>query len=91
MEARQRFPRLRLLLMEKEDRVGLHQSSHNSGVIHSGLYYRSGSSKAKMCVEGAARMVSFCREDSIPYELCGKVVVATEEGELSALDELWIV
>lgn len=88
-EAGRRFPRLRLLVLEKEDRVGAHQSSHNSGVIHSGLYYRPGTIKAKTCVEGGAALVAFCREHGIPYEICGKVVVATEEPELPVLEELY--
>ena len=89
MAVGRRFPRLRLLIVEKEDRVAAHQTGHNSGVIHSGLYYKPGSLKAKMCVEGAAAMVEFCREHSIPHEICGKVVVATREDELPALDELY--
>ncbi len=83
-----RFPRLRLLLVEKEDGVGRHQSSHNSGVIHSGVYYKPGSLKAKLCVAGAAAMVEFCREHGIPHEVCGKVIVATFEDELPGLEEL---
>jgi L-2-hydroxyglutarate oxidase LhgO len=83
-----RFPRLRLLVLEKEDHVGAHQSSHNSGVIHSGLYYRPGSLKAKTCVEGAAAMMAFCREHGLPLRVCGKVVVASSAQELPALEEL---
>jgi L-2-hydroxyglutarate oxidase LhgO len=88
MEALRRFPDLRLLVVEKESRVGLHQSGRNSGVIHTGLYYRPASLKATLCVEGAAAMLSFCREHGIPHEICGKVVVATRERELPALQEL---
>jgi L-2-hydroxyglutarate oxidase len=88
LEITRRFPRLRLLLLEKEDGVGRHQSSHNSGVIHSGTYYKPGSLKAKLCVEGARAMVQFCREHGIPQQVCGKVIVATEEEELSRLEEL---
>jgi L-2-hydroxyglutarate oxidase LhgO len=77
-----------LLVLEKEDRVARHQSGHNSGVIHSGLYYKPGSMKARLCVTGAAAMVEFCREHSIPHEVCGKVVVATEPDELPRLEEL---
>jgi len=62
LEITRRFPRLRLLLLEKEDRVARHQSGHNSGVIHSGVYYKPGSQKAQLCVAGAAAMVEFCRE-----------------------------
>src|SRR5882724_1036800 len=82
------FPRLRLLLVEKEDAVAKHQSGHNSGVIHSGIYYKPGSLKAKLCVEGATAMVEFCREHNITYKLCGKVIVATDEEEFPRLQTL---
>jgi L-2-hydroxyglutarate oxidase LhgO len=88
LEITQRFPRLRLLLLEKEDRVGRHQSGHNSGVIHSGVYYKPGSLKAELCVTGAAAMVEFCCEHGIPYQVCGKVIVATHEEEFPRLEEL---
>jgi L-2-hydroxyglutarate oxidase LhgO len=79
---------MRLLVLEKEDRTAAHQSGHNSGVIHSGVYYRPGTLRAKLCVTGAAEMVRFCKENGIPYNVCGKVIVATEALELSQLDEL---
>lgn len=88
LEITQRFPRLRLLLLEKEDGVGRHQSGHNSGVIHSGVYYKPGSLKAKLCATGAAAMVEFCREHGIPHRVCGKVIVATHEEEFPRLEEL---
>src|SRR5271170_7104982 len=88
LEITRRFPRVRLLLLEKEDGVGRHQSGHNSGVIHSGVYYKPGSLKARLCVTGAAAMVEFCREHGLPHEVCGKVVVATREDELPGLEEL---
>ncbi|MFZ3278911.1 MAG: L-2-hydroxyglutarate oxidase [Candidatus Sulfotelmatobacter sp.] len=88
LEITQRFPRLRTLLLEKEDRVGRHQSGHNSGVIHSGIYYKPGSLKAKLCVAGAAAMIEFCREHGIPHNICGKVIVATSQEELQPLEEL---
>jgi len=88
MEITRRFPHLRLLLLEKEERVARHQSGHNSGVIHSGVYYKPGSLKASLCVSGAAAMVNFCREHNIPHNVCGKVIVATSEDELPRLDEL---
>jgi L-2-hydroxyglutarate oxidase len=81
-------PKLRLAVLEKEPAIARHQSGHNSGVIHSGLYYKPGSLKARNCVAGAARMVEFCREHSIAHEICGKVVVATEESERAGLAEL---
>jgi len=88
LEITKRFPRLRLLLLEKEDRVGRHQSGHNSGVIHSGVYYKPGSQKAKLCVEGARAMIEFCRAHAIPHEVCGKVIVATHQEEFPRLEEL---
>jgi (S)-2-hydroxyglutarate dehydrogenase len=88
LEITKRFPRLRLLLLEKEDRVGRHQSGHNSGVIHSGVYYKPGSQKALLCVEGARAMIEFCRTHSIPHQICGKVIVATHEEEFPRLEEL---
>jgi (S)-2-hydroxyglutarate dehydrogenase len=88
LEITRRFPRARLLLLEKEDRVARHQSGHNSGVIHSGVYYKPGSLKARLCVTGAAAMVEFCREHGIPHNVCGKVIVATHADELPRLEEL---
>ena len=88
LEITQRFPRLRLLVLEKEDRVARHQSGHNSGVIHSGVYYKPGSLKARTCVAGAAAMVEFCREHGIRHEVCGKVIVATGQDEIPGLAEL---
>jgi L-2-hydroxyglutarate oxidase len=88
LEITRRFPHLRLLVLEKENRVARHQSGHNSGVIHSGVYYKPGSMKARLCVTGAAAMVEFCREHGIAHEVCGKVIVATREDELPGLEEL---
>ncbi len=88
MHATRTLPQLRLLLVEKEDSVARHQSGHNSGVIHSGIYYKPGSLKAKFCVEGAAAMVDFCREHNIPHEICGKVIVATSPAEIPRLNIL---
>ena len=88
LDLTKRFPRLRLLLLEKENQVGQHQSSHNSGVIHSGIYYQPGSLKAKLCVEGARAMIEFCREYGIPHQVCGKVIVATHDEEFQRLEEL---
>jgi L-2-hydroxyglutarate oxidase len=87
-EVTRQFPRLRLALVEKETRVGTHQTGHNSGVIHSGVYYKLGSMKARMCVEGAAAMVEFCREHGVPFKICGKVIVATSEEERPRLQDL---
>lgn len=88
LEITRRFPSLRLLVLEKEDGVARHQSGHNSGVIHSGIFYKPGSLKAKLCVAGAAAMVEFCREHGVPHSVCGKVIVATREEELPRLEEL---
>src|SRR5579862_4632120 len=82
------FPQLRLLLVEKEDAVARHQSGHNSGVIHSGIYYKPGSLKAKLCVEGAAAMVEFCRQHNLKYEITGKVIVAVNDAEIPRLQSL---
>jgi L-2-hydroxyglutarate oxidase len=81
-------PELRILLLEKEPEPACHQTGHNSGVIHSGLYYKPGSAKARTCVAGGDLMKAFCREHGIAFDICGKVVVATEERELPALEEL---
>ena len=88
VEISRRSPRRRLLLLEKEDSVARHQSGHNSGVIHSGVYYKPGSLKARLCVAGAAAMVEFCREHSIPHNICGKIIVATVKEELPRLEDL---
>lgn len=83
-----RNPRYRVTVFEKENAVGLHQSGHNSGVLHAGLYYKPGSLKAKLAVSGIRRMREFCAEHSVPHETCGKLVVATEPEEIPRLREL---
>src|SRR5438093_12834879 len=88
LEAIRRNRGRRVVLLEKESTIGRHQTGHNSGVIHSGIYYKPGSLKAKNCVAGAAAMVQFCREHNITFEICGKVVAATGESELPGLQEL---
>jgi len=88
LAALRRFPGLRVVVLEKEPRVGAHQSGRNSGVIHSGVYYEPGSLKARLCVEGAAAMTRFCEENGLPLRRCGKVVVAIEERELAGLEEI---
>lgn len=84
--ARQHRPSL--VVLEAEDRLAAHQTGHNSGVIHSGLYYKPGSLKAKLCTEGRELMYRFCEEQGVVHERCGKIVVALDEGELPRLDEL---
>jgi len=85
----QRFPDTRIAVLEKEPSVCRHQSGHNSGVLHAGLYYKPGSRKARLAVTGIRQMVDFCQQHSIPHEICGKVVVATSEEELPRLHTLF--
>lgn len=77
-----------LIVLEAEDRLAAHQSGHNSGVIHSGLYYKPGSMKARTCVEGREAMFRFCQEHGIAHERCGKLIIASDDSELPALEEL---
>jgi len=86
--AMQREHRVRVMVLEAEDRLAAHQTGHNSGVIHSGLYYKPGSLKASNCVGGRDSMYAFCREHGIAHENCGKIVVATSPEEVPRLDEL---
>lgn len=88
-ELLQRFPHLQLLVLEKESGPGRHQTGHNSGVLHCGLYYKPGSTKARLAVDGIRKMVEFCAGHNVPYEQCGKIVVATEPEELPRLDALF--
>jgi len=81
-------PGTRLAILEKESALAQHQTGHNSGVIHSGLYYKPGSLKARNCRKGYAQLLEFCRAEDIPYEICGKVVVATSAEEIPRLEEL---
>ena len=81
-------PRTRVIVLEKESGVGGHQSTHNSGVLHCGLYYQPGTTKAQLAVRGIRQMVEFCRAEDLPHEICGKLVVATNSTELVRLDEL---
>lgn len=84
-----RNPHLSILLVEKENRFANHQTGNNSGVIHSGLYYTPGSLKAKNCVEGRHELVAFAKENKVPHDVCGKVVVATKKEELPYLDKIF--
>lgn len=84
----EQYPSAKVTLLEKENRVGLHQSTHNSGVLHAGLYYAPGSVKAKLAVSGIKQMTQFCQTEKIAHEICGKVVVAVTPDELPRLDEL---
>ena len=87
-QLQQLFPHFKISILEKEERSGMHQSSRNSGVIHSGVYYKPGSLKAQNCIEGRAALLEFCRDNGITLEKLGKVIIATEERELSYLLEL---
>lgn len=82
-------PSLKIILIEKEERLAFHQTGNNSGVMHSGLYYKPGSLKAKNCVEGRKALVKFAQENNIPHDVCGKVVVAVDESELPYLDKIF--
>ncbi|MCW9066775.1 MAG: L-2-hydroxyglutarate oxidase [Ignavibacteriaceae bacterium] len=84
----QNTSRLKILLIEAENELAHHQTGNNSGVIHSGLYYKPGSLKAKNCSEGGKLLYSFCEKHDIPFKKCGKIVVATSESELNTLNEL---
>jgi L-2-hydroxyglutarate oxidase LhgO len=85
----ERYPKLKVGVIEKGVETATGQSGHNSGVIHSGIYYKPGSFKARFCVEGRASMVHFCEENGVPYDRCGKVIVATREEELPRLQRLY--
>ena len=89
MHLTQRNPDLRVAVLEKEVELATHQTGHNSGVIHSGIYYRPGSHKANFCVAGVQKLIRFCDENEIEYERCGKVIVAINESELGRLDNLY--
>jgi L-2-hydroxyglutarate oxidase len=84
-----RYPDSRILVLEKESNWAFHQTGNNSGVIHSGIYYKPGSFKAKFCRDGCRSMVEFCQEHGIAHEVCGKVIVATKEEELPRLENLY--
>ena len=84
----ERFPGCRVAVLDKERRVAAHQTGHNSGVIHAGIYYKPGSYKARLCVDGVRRMVAFCEAHAIPYERCGKLIVATTADEIPRLEAL---
>ncbi len=83
-----RKPDMSLCVLEREQEVATHQTGHNSGVVHAGIYYTPGSLKARLCVQGARELYEYCNEREIPYEQCGKVIVATDASELQRLDEL---
>ncbi|EGC35138.1 hypothetical protein DICPUDRAFT_33881 [Dictyostelium purpureum] len=88
-EILKRNPTLKLLILEKEDSIARHQSSHNSGVIHCGVYYKPGSTKARLCVKGSKMMYDYCKENDIKHENCGKIIVAVKKSEFDSLEALY--
>lgn len=84
-----RHPNLKLAVLEKEDHLSPHQTGHNSGVIHSGIYYKPGSYKAKNCVDGRRELVAFAKEHKIAHDICGKIIVATHESELAHMNKVY--
>ncbi|OZI06139.1 hydroxyglutarate oxidase [Siphonobacter sp. BAB-5385] len=89
LQIKRQRPQLKVLLLEKERRVAMHQTGHNSGVIHSGLYYKPGSLKAINCIRGYDMLLDFARKEGIPYDLCGKIVVATKNEQIPLLENLY--
>ena len=89
MRLAQEHPRYKVAVLEKEDEVAEHQTGHNSGVIHAGIYYAPGSQKANFCSTGGVLLREFCDQRGIEYEMCGKLIVATDESEVGRLDELY--
>lgn len=83
------YPNANILVLEKEDHVAAHQTGNNSGVIHSGIYYEPNSYRAKNCVDGRHQLVDFCKQHEVAYEICGKVIVATDENELNGLHTIF--
>src|SRR5690242_10222671 len=84
----EKHPDVRVTILEKEPDVGRHQTGHNSGVLHCGLYYKPGSVKARLAVSGIRQMVEFCQQNAIPHEICGKLVVAADDSEVARLRKL---
>lgn len=84
----EKYPSLRILLIEKEEGLAAHQTGHNSGVIHSGIYYKPGSAKARNCVEGRRELVEFARQHGVPHDVCGKLIVATDPSEFADLERI---
>ena len=89
LKVNEKNPALKILVIEKEEKIAAHQTGNNSGVIHSGIYYKPGSLKAKNCIRGYHQLIEFCTEHQVPFELCGKIIVATAPEELSALENIF--
>ena len=86
---KQAQPKLKVVILEKEDKIASHQTGHNSGVIHSGLYYKPGSLKAQNCIAGYHELLDFCDQQDIAYDICGKIVVATHTEQLGVMENLY--
>lgn len=80
---------LQVTLVEKENGPSVHQTGHNSGVVHAGIYYKPGTMRAKMCIEGLYRTYEYCTQNNIPYKKCGKLIVATKESQIKPLNDLY--
>jgi L-2-hydroxyglutarate oxidase len=89
LKVNEKNPALKILVVEKEEKIAFHQTGNNSGVIHSGIYYKPGSLKAKNCIRGYHQLIEFCSEHQVPFELCGKIIVATAPEELNALENIF--
>lgn len=89
LKVNEKNPALKILVVEKEAKIAAHQTGNNSGVIHSGIYYKPGSLKAKNCIRGYHQLIEFCSEHQVPFELCGKIIVATAPEELNALENIF--
>lgn len=87
-EFQKKYPDQRVLLLEKEANLAAHQTGRNSGVLHSGIYYTPGSLKARNCREGLKLLYEFCKENEVPYDNCGKLIVATKQEEVPRLERL---
>lgn len=85
----ERKKKLKVALVEKEYGPSVHQSGHNSGVIHAGIYYKPGTMRAKMCIEGLYKTYEYCTKNNIPHKKCGKLIVATEESQIKGLNDLY--
>lgn len=84
-----KYPHMKVTVLEKESSVGVHQTGSNSGVIHSGIYYKPGSLKALNCRDGRTMMEEFCKEEGVPYDICGKVIVAVNDSEVERLMNIY--
>ena len=89
MRVGEEFPSLKVVILEKEEEVAIHQTGHNSGVIHAGIYYAPGSQKANFCSTGGKLLREFCDEQGIGYDMCGKLIVAVNDNEIPRLEDLF--